>query len=320
MENNAKMSCKDAFFHYGIQLPRRFTKKEKDFYLKACAKVYSDAGYKMTYTSRKIKGKNPANLFIGDPKSAKTILIANYDTPIHNFGNPYSYYPLNGKASFAASFLPSFTPLIISAVIVLYVFISYSKDFDFVNRPLFTLLCILICLVAASAGYLMSNSIGNSINMNRNTSGVAGSMMIAQNLSAAARKNVAIILSDDSCTAHGGDYLNRQIIEDIDKKEVILLNCIGSDDTTFIGCMPDGKKSAKNLQKYMSDAKVFETSAQDQKFSSFSFYPYGVCICRADEDNQSVKATGTKHDDHVDIEAVEKICDDLSRYLNEKYK
>lgn len=317
MAQPEKLNCKDAFFHYGIEIPRRFLPGEKDFFLRKAGLFFKENDYSVSYASDTIKGIKAANLIAGDPQKADTLVVAHYNTPPHNFGNPYLYYPFDGTASVRSRFLPTYTPAIIAAVLIFYTLWQWGAVVDFGRRPVFSSVVVVLLVVATICAYIMSGSIGNSINLNGNTSGVVGALLMAQELTPAAKKHVAFILTDNN--GHAGDTLNRSFIPAIDHKTVILLDCIGQGAENRIGYQKSAKKTALELADRLnaSAQRVDETAL---RFSSFSYYPSGILISRTTGPTHFVEHIGTAKDTAVDTEAVEHIAVTLSCYLNQLYK
>jgi hypothetical protein len=317
-EMSEKENIRNLFLQFGIEIPRRFKRKEKDAFCNAAGKEFQKNGYPVkaiegTYKVRAI------DVVAGDLKKAKSIVIANYDTPIHNFGNPFQYYPLNGPSSTKASMLPYYTPQIISMLIAVFFIFSYVGKIDFTARPLFSIIVSVAIFACCILGYILSTAIGNKCNMNRNTSGCVGVLRISDLLS---KKNgkTAFVLTDYGCSRHAGDNILRHEIPDtIDQKQVIYLDCIGNGDTTMIGYTEGHEKQAKELADILG-AKIAKLNHDELKYTSFSYYPTGLLVTRGfyKEESKiiSIPDTATKQDDTVDPDYVEQLCQGIATYLN----
>lgn len=317
MTQEKKLNCKDAFFHYGIEIPRRFRPNEKDFFLRKAALFFQEHAYSVTYKTDTKKGIKAANLIAGDPQTADTVVIARYNTPPHNFGNPYLYYPFDGTASVQSRFLPTYTPAIIALLIILYILWQWNGLIDFTRRPFFSSMMVLILVLATIAAYVLTGSIGNAVNLNDNTSGVVGLLLIAQELTPEAKKHVAFILSDDN--GHVGDLLNRDAIPNIDHKHIIILDCIGNGEENCIGYQKASKKAASEIAADLN-ASTLLVDGTALRFSSFSYYPSGILISRTSGAKHAIENSGTKKDIAVDTEIVASTAMTLSRYLNQTFK
>lgn len=96
------MTTQDLIMKYAIGMHKRFTLKQKEMFIRVAAKEFSDMGYKVKANTGKHKRTRSINLMVGDVSHADTLVIANYDTPQHNFGNPMKYYPFNGVQTFVS--------------------------------------------------------------------------------------------------------------------------------------------------------------------------------------------------------------------------
>ncbi len=317
MAQSEKLNCKDAFFHYGIEIPRRFRPSEKDFFLRKAALFFKEHAYPVSYITNTKKGIKAANLIVGDPQTANTIVLARYNTPAHNFGNPYLYYPFDGTASVQSRILPTYTPAIIAMLVIIYTLWQWRAFLNFSRHPFISSIMTIVLILATISSYILTGSIGNAINLNDNTSGVVGIMLIAQELNPAARKHVAFILTDSN--GHAGDALNRTIISDIDHKNIIILDCIGHGKENRIGYQRASKKLASEIAGDLAaSTQLVDGSAL--RFSSFSYYPSGVLISRTSGAGHVVENSGTKKDAVVDTEAITDLSLVLSRYLNRIFK
>lgn len=314
-----KLNIQDLFFHYGIEIPRRFSRREKDFFLRGCGKVFGPCGCQMKYVHKKVKGTDAANLVAGDVEGADTVLIANYDTPAHDYGNPMYYYPLDGRASLMASLVPTYAPALVSIMVIIYILWAWRKYIDFSARPLVSFVLVAVMVLATILGWLFSGNVGNKINMNRNTSGVVAAMAVMQQLSPEARRKTAVILSDDGCYGHAGDYLNRMEYSCLDHKHVIVLNCVGVGEDLLIGYRKGSRQLAKDVSSVLKGSQMISCENNALKYSSFSFYPSGILIARTDSDTHVVRNSGGKDID-VDVEKMKDLCDSLAAWLNQKYQ
>jgi hypothetical protein len=270
----------------------------------------------------KYKNVKAVDFCAGDLKSAKTLVVANYDTPIHNFGNPFNYYPLNGPSSVSASTLPYYTPEIICMLLVLFFIFSYVSKIDFSTRLLFSIIVVTAIFACCILGLIMTFSIGNKINMNRNTSGCVAALRTAQLLDKA-KDSTSFVLTDYGCSRHTGDYiLHKELPDTIDKTQVICLDCLGTGDTIIIGYQEGHKEEAKALASHIKDAKTQKIELDCLKYTSFSFYPSGLYVTRgfynSTNNMLAVHHTATNHDDDIDVDVVETICKGIAEYLNTK--
>ena len=318
-EMSGKEEIRELFLRFGIEIPRRFNRKEKDSFCSTAGKEFQKAGYDAKAIAGTYKVR-AVNVTAGNIKNAKTIVVANYDTPLHNFGNPYLYYPLNGPSTVKASTLPYYTPQIIAMLIAVFFIIAYVGRIDFAQHLLFSIIVTASIFACCILGFVMSTAFGNKCNMNRNTSGCVGALRISTLLKGA-KQRTAFVLTDYGCSRHAGDQVLRHEVTDIDQKLVIYLDCIGNGDTTFVGYQEGHKKEAKELADILH-AKTMKLTPSELKYTSFSFYPSGLLITRGfyQEESEiiSIPNTATSHDDTVDPDYVEELCQGIALYLEQK--
>jgi hypothetical protein len=319
-EMSEKEEIRDLFLRYGIEMPRRFRRNEKDAFCNAAGKEFQKNGYPVKAIAGTYKVR-AVDVAANDLKKAENIIIANYDTPMHNFGNPFSYYPLNGPSSVKASTLPYYTPQIICMLVAVFFMIAYVGKIDFAARPLFSVIVTAAVFACCILGYILSTAFGNKCNMNRNTSGCVGAMRISALLKDAKNKT-AFVLTDYGCSRHTGDNVLRHEIPDtIDHKQIIYLDCIGNGDTTMVGYTEGHKKQAEKLAACIH-AKLYQLTPAELKYTSFSYYPSGLLVTRGfyKEESKivSIPDTATKQDDTVDPDLVEELCQGIASYLEKE--
>ncbi len=311
---------RELFLLYGIRMPRRFYRKEKDAFCSTAGAEYQKAGYPVKAIAGKKKNTRAVDVVAGDLDKAKTIVVSNYDTPIHNFGNPFNYYPLNGPSTVHASTIPYYTPMVICTLLAMFLIFFYVKKINFQTHFWPSLLVVVLVFACTILGFFMSVSVGNKINMDRNTSGCVANMRIAS-LMNKAKDSTAFVLTDYGCSKHAGDeVLRKQTGDAIDSKQVILLDSVGRGDTVMIGYQKGHKKDAKRLAAYIKNAKTCLIHPAALKYMQFSYYPSGLLVTRGiyNPDSQiiTVPDTATNSDDTVDVEAVSELADAIAAYLN----
>ena len=314
------MNTDDLIIKYGINMGRRFTVKEKNFFCNELGKDLQSMGYKVRGAVGKRKRTKGLNLMVGNVSKAKTIFVAHYDTLIHNFGNPMRYFPMDGSASFAASFLPMNTPLILAMVLGL-VFILYSGDkINFEQNFGLSLFIVAVLILLIIVSFIMTFKAGNKVNLNRNTSGVITAVLIAQRLPEALRQDVAFVFTDGGSGSHIGDYMLREALPNtIKDRNVIVLDCVGKGQRLGIGYFEASRGNAEKLEaivrKRDPQAKLHVAAIADdrRKYTSVSYYEKGMVVCRGKNANGSliVENTATKHDDEIEKEKMEQLADDL---------
>ena len=313
------MTTEELVLKYTLGTRERFSRIQKNFFINEIGNDFKQLGYPVKVVTGKEKRKKGYNLVVGDLDKASTIIHAYYDTPSHYFGNPMKYYPFNGAATFASSFLPSATPLILSSVLALYIFLTFVPDFDLKTKPLFTIFFSVLLFIILIVPTYMVNGVANKINSNRNTSGCVAALKTAELLSEEQRKKVAFVLTDYGCSHHTGDYILRNSIPNtIDNKLVILLDCVGNGTKFAVGYKEGFKELATKL------ANCFENSAfkvncppENLRYTSFSFYPKSLLISKVVEHKNSliVENTSTNKDIYCHKEDIDAVANAIVKFV-----
>ena len=313
------MTTEELILKYTLGTRERFSRIQKNFFINEMGNDFKNLGYSVKVITGNQKKRKGYNLVVGDLENASTIIHAYYDTPSHYFGNPAKYHPFNGPSTFASAFLPSITPLIICSVIAFYIFFTQVPNFDFTNRPLFSYFYSVLLFIMLIVPTYMMNGVANKVNSNRNTSGCVAALKTAEVLSEEQRKKVAFVLTDYGCSHHTGDYILRNAIPDsIDKKLVILLDCVGNGTKFAVGYKEGFKELATKL------ANCFENSAfkvncppENLRYTSFSFYPKSLLISKIVEHKNSliVENTSTKNDIYCHEEDIDAVANALKDFI-----
>lgn len=312
------MTTQELIMKYCIAFSQRYTRKQKNIFIGEIGKEFENLGYSVRGAVKKKRGV-AINLMVGDVANAKTCIVVNYDTPQHNYGNPIRYYPFDGPASFSSSFFPIYTPLIISCLILLYLFIAQFPKIDINANLAFSAVIIIATALVMAFAFVMTRGVANKVNFNRNTSGIVCAVRLAESLSEEKRKEVAFVLTDNGNTNHAGDYMLREALPTtIDKRLMILLDCLGDGSDLVLGYREDSEKDSKEV------AKCFEPKIKRKlceknllKYTSFSFYLRGLKLSRGTITNGSLIVENTCS--NKDMVCEEKFIDEavagLKKYI-----
>ena len=320
------MNIDDLIVKYGLEIGRRFTLKEKNFFINEIGRDFQQLGYEVRGALGKRKRNKGLNLMIGNVSKAKTIIVANYDTLNHDFGNPIRYFPLDGQASFSSSFFAMNTPLILASVLGLILLMSLGKKINFHDNLALSVVMILVLTILMVISYVMSFKIGNKINLNRNTSGVIASYLIAKELPKEMRNKVAFVLTDIGGSTHVGDYMLREALPNtIQDRNIILLDCVGKGPRMGIGYMEGGQANAEKLEKIVlkrNPEEKMHVSLLDKdhrKYTSLSFYEKGIAVTRGKNMNGSlvVEHTATNKDTEIENDKIEVLVQDILELVKE---
>ena len=312
------MNIDELVLKYATLMPARFKRKQKLLFINEISREYQSLGFEVKAVQSVRKGVKAINLLIGDLKNAKTLIVTNYDTPQRNYGRSLDYFPLNGSITFVNSLLAYYTPLLIGSVFSLFIIIVGMPKVDFTNNFWQSLIIVSSFILAFLFSTLLTFGVGNKFNYNRNSSGVIGSLLIADKLKN--RKDVAYILTDMGCMNKAGD---RMVVDALPKtlkdKHVILLDCLGYGARIGIGYRAKAKTKSEELLKYYSDDNIFftELDETDLKYSSANYYEKCTVVSYGKKQNESFVVQNTSSIDDIEInnEAIEKISEGIVRFI-----
>lgn len=188
------------------------------------------------------------NLIIGDPKQAKYLITAHYDTcatmPVSNrlyADNPLMYVLWQFVIAFSAVLIP----LLSAALGAVIACIVYMQLHPFLNTNrmlgLAAIVFLVLFLVLYLASYLMIyNGPANPSNANDNTSGVMTVLEILRSLPESQRHKVCCVLFDRNEKGLGGSSaFYKKHRDTLDHQLVLNFSCVGDGDQIFL--MPTGK-------------------------------------------------------------------------------
>lgn len=314
-----KFALEDLILKYCIGLSQRFTRKQKNIFINEIGKDFQECGYRVQGAASKKKGRYAVNLHIGDVGKSNILVVVNYDTPQHNFGNPMKYYPFDGPATFASSFLPIYAPFIIGGVLALWLVMSFVPNIDFSNNFVYSLFVSIALITVMVLSFIFTKGVANKVNFNRNTSSVIAALKLASELDDCDRERVAFVLTDNGCTNHAGDYMLREALPTtIDQRVVIMLDCIGDGEEFVIGYKEDSKQEATEIaEQFKIKPKRKLCKKEELRYTSFSFYKKAVLISKGNFKNNTfvVENISTNQDTKYDSESLNQVVEALKKYI-----
>jgi hypothetical protein len=189
-------------------------------------------------------GKNE-NVIVGDPKTAKVVLTAHYDTPATSIF-PNLMIPRCQPLFWAYQFLPVIVMLATALSVSYLVGMVWLQDS---RAYMLTFLAIYYGLY-----FIMFRGFSNPKNYNDNTSGVATLLEIMRGLDEDKKTSVAFIFFDNEEKGKKGSkaYFNDHKT-DMEKKLLINFDCVGNGETVvFIA-----KEEAEKTEEYKMLAECF---------------------------------------------------------------
>ena len=311
------MNIEELILKYATLMPVRYNFKQKYLFINEISKEYQILGYKTNAVADKKKGQRSLNLMIGDFKKCNTIILSNYDTPSLAVGRGVKYDPFNGTTSFANSFFSSYTPLLLGSILLLAIYLFGFPKVDFENKFLYSISIVLLSIIVLIATWMFTRGIANKSNYNRNSSGVIANLMLADKLKEC--KNIVYILTDMGCSNHKGDkMLQTALPNTLKDKQVIILDCVGSD-----GRISAAYRGNKNLAAtFIDNTKETKTylkklEEEDVRYSSANYYQKCTIISSGKKQNEMllVEKTCTNEDNNINIDNLSKIVEALAKTL-----
>ncbi|MDO4748059.1 MAG: M28 family peptidase [Eubacteriales bacterium] len=253
-------TTKEVFEKYQV----RKTKKQKTAFIEYTKQVAEKYGYNVNIEKGSFGSRN---IVVGNPKNAKVIYTAHYDTcarlPLPNFITPKNMFVY----ILFQLLIVAFYFAIVFGVRLLTDFALSSIDMNEILRdeltrwiPLSTLIIILLLMMVGPA---------NKHTANDNTSGVTTLLDIMTNMPDDQKDKVAFIFFDLEETGIIGSSSFASNHKDVKKNSLVInFDCVSDGDTIFFALKKTTKKYADILQKaFVSDNNI------TVDISSGAFYP-----------------------------------------------
>ena len=302
------------FLNKNFSIRRNAEEKKafRDFVIGECEKTGFSARIETTGD-----GKND-NVIVGDPKTAKVVFSAHYDTPATSLF-PNIMIPRNLPVFFAYQMLPVIVMLAVALSISYLVGMVWLED---ERAYMITFLALYYGLY-----FLMFRGFSNPKNHNDNTSGVATLLAIMANLDDIKQGNVAFIFFDNEEKGKKGSkaYFNDHKAE-MEKKLLINFDCVGNGETVvFIA-----KEEAENTDEYNKLAECFTPNncyttefypmRGSESNSDYKNFPMGIGCMACKKTKRGMLYTPAIHtprDTVAKDENIEYIKDGIIRFLGE---
>ena len=291
---------------------RRSTEEKKEFRSYILSEAEEMGLHSSVETT--LDGKND-NVIIGDPKSAKIVLTAHYDTPATSLF-PNIMIPRNIPLFFSYQMLPVIVLLAIALSV------SYLVGIVWLGNERAYMLTFLALYYGLFI--LMFRGFSNPKNYNDNTSGVATLMELMKSTKG---EDVAFIFFDNEEKGKKGSkaYFNDHKT-DMEKKLLINFDCVGNGETVvFIA-----KEEAEKTEEYKILAECFTPNngyttefypmRGSESNSDYKNFPMGIGCMACKKTKRGMLYTPAIHtprDTVAKDENIEYIKDGIIRFLGE---
>ncbi len=216
--------------------------------------TFATLGYKAEVISTRVGMKKVHNIYVGNFKTAKSVIVVPYENPRKVLWPNYKMYIQNGTMSLKKNFLPYYAPMIICYLFLLafvYVFPTFlSADLRMFASAI-AVAYLLFLVVFVFRGFANArNTIG------RNTA-IQTAYEVSERLGAK-RKEIAFVFSDANTFKMQGSEAIESYLQNIHRNPIkIVLYCLGQGDTLGIGYRKQVKKEVATLvKKYKGSCKV----------------------------------------------------------------
>lgn len=254
--------------------PVRKSKRQKASFRADVTAWLEAQGYRVTVEQGSF---HSSNVVIGDPKTARYLVTAHYDTcarlPFPNLITPCNVWTFLLYQLFICLMLlvPS------AAVGAAAGWLLHSFDLGY----------LLFIVLLWALIFLMMIGPANPSNVNDNTSGVVTLLEIAKSLPELHRKNVCFVLFDlEEAGLIGSASYRKKHKAEVSGQLVLNLDCVGEGDAI---CFFPGARLRKNERKLQGLERIAGTFGRKSiivRTKGFSVYPsdqanfpYGVGIC-----------------------------------------
>lgn len=306
---------------YTKQFGVRFSRRAKKRFDDEITKEFSQLGYER----KSIEGRKWLNkaydIFFGNMKNAKTLIVVPYDTPERKFWHKVLYFPFDGNRTANKTLLATFVPIVaIYAVILVFVFFGGKL---FTSLAASTLVSICMFLLLIFLVYFMVHGIHNAKNFTRNSASIVAALEIAEGLNKDERKKTAFLFTDKNKARFlGSDLAVKELKAAGKNPNVILLDCIGTGSTLQIGYKPQNRKLAQEVVKSNPDKKNIDVIKIDENMqfqSAVQAFEKAIVIARGEVDGDGrlyLVGTGTGKDNHVEAEHIAQVSNMVCNYIH----
>ena len=265
------------------QFPVRKTKKQKQAFRDSVQDYLASLNYSVAVEEGKFGSRN---MVIGDPKTAKYLVTAHYDTPARlpfpNFITPCSFVP------FALYQLFTLVMIFVGAALLdvfLSLLLGVVPSEGFSGSAYVWIVCLLMLVGPA-----------NPNNANDNTSGVVTVLEIARTLPENQRHKVCFILFDlEEAGLIGSKEYYKKHNKEVQDQLILNLDCVGDGDHLMMFPTKALKKDRKKLTSLYKACGYFGKKSILIHEKGFSYYPsdqkhfpYGVGICALNQKKKTL--------------------------------
>lgn len=226
---NREERLKDWYVRYHLIFGKRYTRKQKDRFLKSLSADIMEFRKDLQLDTFKVDKKARSdyrNLYVGNLEKADTIICTYYDTPAARF-HPYYFFDMGHRKKSIMTFilLTSILYIIVGFVFTLVVAIPVFQTNRGLSVPYLS--CILFYFIYFYFLNKIARGWPKRNNLVQNTASV---LLLLDCIASIPSKKVAFAFVDAGCTNHAGlDRLMKQY-----HAKILMLDSIGSDKPLYL--------------------------------------------------------------------------------------
>lgn len=296
---------KDLLFHFGITLGKRYTKKQKAWFLEEVVLEAKKQGWDSHLVSSKTKFKPNQHLVVGNPKEAKWVVMAAYDTPSRLFIPNAVYSPFRPRRNFMTDSIQLLAQSILGFLmfsVVIYLILNLSTQSQGIQ-----LMGLLFGFLALIFIFKFMQGVANPINQNRNSASIA--VMLEMLKEKKLKENTAMIFVDHA-VLHAEGYNEIKGMKLIpESANVLILDCLASGETLVLAHATSCIQTATRFQRNYNEEISLQPDPEGSLDHAFGLFKKGMLLISGSIRNQEFVVTSTRNrqDYKVDLDRLENI-------------
>lgn len=220
-------TIQDLILRYGVLLGKRNSEKQKKKFLRAAQKQFEQEGFRVDITrlSTNVFQKetmNAYNLYAGNLKTAKTMLITYYDTPLyHILPKSQKAFDSNwSKSNYILHSMISLMMIIVMTIFLCIVVIPHLQNIGFLS--IWGVLLVICSIAGFKLIHHLRGGMAKRNNLNRNSSSLITMIGLASGLSDDEKKNIAFAFIDEGTRSELGLRMLDDYLKDVNMKRIYL--------------------------------------------------------------------------------------------------
>lgn len=307
---------KDRMMLYGVTLRKRYTKRQKAYFLEHIGSVYPRYGFPVSAQEKKHRLFSVCNAVAGDADRAGTVFVASYDTPTRALLPRYKYYPFHAEKSLQEENWNLLARILLAALPAAASFFSFKlyADAQGAARGMYLFFGAAFALLTMSAAKVRPSP----VNFNRNSASLAVLEQIAE--SCRGNRNVAFAFLDQSVASYEGLKLFLKRLKG-KPKTIVILDSVSSGGTLLLAHR--GGSAAAAAEKIEKAARKNGLAVTDRTYREekaqknvLSFSKDMLYLVSGEVEGREFAVNGTRSgkDIRVDIGRMEKIASTLAEF------